>query len=95
LYDVSEHEFDEEMEDGDAIEAAYEMAQQARLLVPVWVEWRGHPTDRVNNDIHGRKLRVLTKSASIVSSSEILDYPGGSWPIEGQINEGFVCTVLF
>lgn len=83
------------MEDGDAIEAAYEMAQQARLLVPVWVEWRGQPTDLVNNDIHGRKLRVLTKSASIVSSPEILDYPGGSWPIEGQINEGFVCTVLF
>ncbi|ANZ74115.1 BA75_00562T0 [Komagataella pastoris] len=40
-------------------------------------------------------LKVITKLASIHLTSEKPSYPGGSWHVEGTVNEDIVATVLY
>lgn len=89
LYDTPEPEWIDDDYD------AYEVARQARHPAPVKIKWEGIPDNQVNFDVKGRKLKVITKLANIVLTPENPDYEGGSWHIEGQINEDIVCTAIY
>lgn len=46
-------------------------------------------------DCRGTTLNVITKLASIHLTPENPSYPGGSWHVEGTINENIVATILY
>ncbi|KAJ3350622.1 hypothetical protein GGF32_004788 [Allomyces javanicus] len=45
--------------------------------------------------LRGRTLKVITKLANIHLRPEDSKYPGGSWHIEGMLNEAIVATALY
>ncbi|WP_345528892.1 DUF4246 domain-containing protein [Streptomyces showdoensis] len=46
-------------------------------------------------DLRGRRLQVIVKVASIHLTPEKPEYAGGSWHVEGMLNERIVSTGLF
>ncbi|GAA3498137.1 hypothetical protein GCM10019016_052400 [Streptomyces prasinosporus] len=50
-------------------------------------------TDRV--DLRGRRLQVIVKLAAIHLTPDSPEYAGGSWHVEGMLNERIVSTCLF
>lgn len=46
-------------------------------------------------DVKGTTLKVIVKMANIELTPERPDYSGGSWHVEGTINEDIVCTCLY
>ncbi|WP_031003466.1 DUF4246 domain-containing protein [Streptomyces sp. NRRL F-5727] len=49
--------------------------------------------DRV--DLRGRRLQVIVKLATIHLTPEKPEYPGGSWHVEGMLNERIVSTGIY
>ncbi|MEV6684338.1 DUF4246 domain-containing protein [Streptomyces sp. NPDC051130] len=49
--------------------------------------------DRV--DLRGRSLQVIVKLATIHLTPDTPEYPGGSWHVEGMLNERIVSTALY
>lgn len=92
---IHEPEIDEEIDPVDAALRAYEATLNEFLPAPLRIEWEGLPTDRVDYDIRGRKLKVITKLTNIVLTPENPDYDGKSWNVEGRINEDIVCTAIY
>ncbi|OBZ77481.1 hypothetical protein A0H81_02708 [Grifola frondosa] len=45
--------------------------------------------------LNGRKLQVIIKLANIVLTPERPKYPGGSWHVEGMVNEEIVATGIY
>ena len=76
-------------------DALYDEYMENRRPAPVKVKWEGEPKDRIDFSVNGRKLKVITKLANIELSPEKPDYKGGSWHVEGQINEDIVATVIY
>lgn len=66
-----------------------------RQPAPRTIEYKGLPTDTVNIDVRGKQLKVITKMANIELTPEKPTYAGGSWHVEGTINEDIVCTVIY
>ncbi|MFI8191656.1 DUF4246 domain-containing protein [Streptomyces sp. NPDC085946] len=50
-------------------------------------------TDRV--DLRGRRLQVIVKLATIHLTPDKPEYPGGSWHVEGMLNERIVSTGIY
>ncbi|MEU9595021.1 DUF4246 domain-containing protein [Streptomyces sp. NPDC048219] len=50
-------------------------------------------TDRVV--LRGRRLQVIVKLATIHLTPDEPEYPGGSWHVEGMLNERIVSTALY
>ncbi|KAI0674675.1 hypothetical protein C8Q78DRAFT_1076281 [Trametes maxima] len=50
---------------------------------------------RVTLDLKGRTLQVIVKLANIVLTPDRPTYPGGSWHVEGMLNERIVATGLY
>ncbi len=46
-------------------------------------------------DLRGRRLQVIVKLATIHLTPEAPEYPGGSWHVEGMLNERIVSTGLY
>ncbi|VVT56564.1 uncharacterized protein SAPINGB_P005153 [Magnusiomyces paraingens] len=46
-------------------------------------------------DVHGTKLKVIVKMANIQLTPENPEYAGGTWHVEGTINEDIVCSCLY
>ncbi|MEU7297184.1 DUF4246 domain-containing protein [Streptomyces exfoliatus] len=46
-------------------------------------------------DLRGRRLQVIVKLATIHLTPEDPEYPGGSWHVEGMVNERIVSTGLY
>jgi hypothetical protein len=46
-------------------------------------------------DLRGRRLQVITKLATIHLTPDQPEYPGGSWHVEGMMNERIVATALY
>ncbi|KAG2009503.1 hypothetical protein CC2G_012433 [Coprinopsis cinerea AmutBmut pab1-1] len=44
---------------------------------------------------HGRPLQVIVKLANIELTPDKPHYPGGTWHVEGQLNEHIVATALY
>ncbi|WP_327712604.1 DUF4246 domain-containing protein [Streptomyces sp. NBC_00464] len=51
------------------------------------------PSARV--DLRGRRLQVIVKLATIHLTSDEPEYPGGSWHVEGMLNERIVSTGIY
>ncbi|MFH8935367.1 DUF4246 domain-containing protein [Streptomyces griseosporeus] len=50
------------------------------------------PGDSARVGLRGRRLQVIVKLASIHLTPEKPEYPGGSWHVEGMLNERIVST---
>lgn len=73
----------------------------------LWEEWHNsrvlaenNPPEEVQQlkekfEAKGKTLNVITKLANIHLTPENPSYPGGTWHVEGTINENIVATVLY
>ncbi|MFE3544665.1 DUF4246 domain-containing protein [Nocardia sp. NPDC059177] len=97
-----EPELDEDDEKFDEAWEAYEEASddwwQNRLpVVPDAPEYRP-PAGRGDDtrvDLRGRRLQVIVKLATIQLTPGNPEYPGGSWHVEGMMNERIVSTGIY
>lgn len=53
------------------------------------------PGESAQVDLRGRRLQVIVKLATIHLTSEDPEYPGGSWHVEGMLNERIVSTGIY
>lgn len=74
----------------------YEEWKSSREPVPPIPEFEMPDEEEINHiDIRGTKLKVIVKMANIELTPERPDYPGGTWHVEGTINEDIVATCLY
>ncbi|WP_217252702.1 DUF4246 domain-containing protein [Streptomyces sp. AC602_WCS936] len=107
-YDESQ-EPEEPDEDSFNDEAAYEEAMEAweeasddwwenrRPTVPDAPEFTAPeaPGDTARVDLRGRRLQVVVKLATIHLTPDRPEYAGGSWHVEGMLNERIVSTGIY
>ncbi|WP_372346811.1 DUF4246 domain-containing protein [Streptomyces sp. KL116D] len=53
------------------------------------------PDDSARIDLRGRRPQVIAKLATIHLTPERPEYPGGSWHVEGMLNERIVSTGIY
>lgn len=53
------------------------------------------PDESARVDLRGRRLQVIVKLATIHLTPEDPEYPGGSWHVEGMMNERIVSTGIY
>ncbi|MFE9017925.1 DUF4246 domain-containing protein [Streptomyces sp. NPDC007808] len=53
------------------------------------------PDESARVDLRGRRLQVIVKLATIHLTSDKPEYPGGSWHVEGMMNERIVSTCIY
>ncbi|MFF9624909.1 DUF4246 domain-containing protein [Streptomyces griseosporeus] len=53
------------------------------------------PDDSARVGLRGRRLQVIVKLATIQLTPEKPEYPGGSWHVEGMLNERIVSTGIY
>ncbi|ODV77433.1 uncharacterized protein CANTADRAFT_27257 [Suhomyces tanzawaensis NRRL Y-17324] len=71
-------------------------AKRLEFLKPLTVSYKEDPSP--TNPINVKdfdQLKVIVKMANIELTPENPSYPGGSWHVEGTINENIVATVLY
>lgn len=56
---------------------------------PAW------PGDSARVDLHARRLQVIVKLATVHLTPDKPGYPGGSWHVEGMMNERIVSTGIY
>ncbi|OKI94946.1 hypothetical protein AMK18_29215 [Streptomyces sp. CB01249] len=96
-----EDDFSDKDAYGDALEA-YEAAvddwyQNRRPVVPDAPEFTApEPVDASDRVVlRGRRLQVIAKLATIHLTPEKPEYAGGSWHVEGMLNERIVSTGIY
>lgn len=53
------------------------------------------PDNSVRVDLRGRRLQVIVKLANIHLTPDKPEYPGGTWHVEGMMNERIVSTGIY
>lgn len=53
------------------------------------------PEEYARVDLRGRSLQVIVKLATIHLTPDKPEYPGGSWHVEGMLNERIVSTGIY
>ena len=53
------------------------------------------PDESARVDLRGRRLQVIVKIATVHLTPDKPDYPGGSWHVEGMLNERIVSTGIY
>ncbi|MEE4489075.1 DUF4246 domain-containing protein [Streptomyces sp. BE230] len=53
------------------------------------------PDPSARADLRGRRLQVIVKLATIHLTADDPEYPGGSWHVEGMLNERIVSTGIY
>ncbi|MGW0435787.1 DUF4246 domain-containing protein [Micromonospora sp. NPDC003197] len=53
------------------------------------------PDNSARVDLRGRRLQVIVKLANIHLTPDKPEYPGGSWHVEGMLNERIVSTGIY
>jgi hypothetical protein len=53
------------------------------------------PGETARVDLRGRRLQVIVKLATIQLTPDKPEYPGGSWHVEGMLNERIVSTGIY
>ncbi|WP_406110289.1 DUF4246 family protein [Streptomyces sp. NBC_01003] len=53
------------------------------------------PDESARVDLRGRRLQVIVKLATIHLTPDKPEYPGGSWHVEGMMNERIVSTGIY
>ncbi|MDI3406894.1 DUF4246 domain-containing protein [Streptomyces cavernicola] len=88
--------------DDEEEQAAYEDAMDKwydnrRPTVPDAPEFSAPeaPDDTARVDLRGRRLQVIAKLATIQLTPDKPEYAGGSWHVEGMLNERIVSTALY
>ncbi|MEU7062675.1 DUF4246 domain-containing protein [Streptomyces sp. NPDC046161] len=82
----------------DAWQAAHDdWWQSRRPVVPDAPEFTRpeSPGEADRVDLRGRSLQVIVKLATIHLTPDKPEYPGGSWHVEGMLNERIVSTALY
>ncbi|WP_278262082.1 DUF4246 domain-containing protein [Nocardia sp. AG03] len=85
-------------EDWEAYEeASDDWWRNRRPVVPDAPEYRAPQpiTDETRVDLRGRRLQVIVKLATIQLTPDKPAYPGGSWHVEGMMNERIVSTGIY
>ena len=85
-------------EDWDAWSAAWAEWRQSRRPVPPDAPAftpPARPGDAARVDLRARRLQVIVKLATIHLTPEKPEYSGGSWHVEGMLNERIVSTALY
>jgi hypothetical protein len=97
-YDDSEPAEPSDHEDKDATKAYadamddwWENRRPAVPDAPVFVP-PALPDESARVDLRGRRLQVIVKLAAIHLTPDKPEYPGGSWHVEGMMNERIVST---
>ncbi|KAG8949554.1 hypothetical protein FRC04_008487 [Tulasnella sp. 424] len=90
---------EEDFEDYEAYEEAHDEWRESRTLITPTVPKEGYTKDiSERNEIYsvqGRKIQVIVKLANILLTPEKPKYPGGSWHVEGMINERIVASGIY
>lgn len=83
--------------DRDDIDEAYEVleAQKPNYVKPLIPKYTGEPETVLFDLKDFDSLKVIVKMAYIELTPEKPKYAGGSWHVEGTINEDIVATVLY
>ncbi|KRD06180.1 MULTISPECIES: DUF4246 domain-containing protein [unclassified Streptomyces] len=103
----SEPEYPDQASYGDA--GLYQEARQAWAEAhDAWWETRrpvvpdaaaftppAAPDESARVDLRGRRLQVIVKLAAIHLTPDRPEYPGGSWHVEGMVNERIVSTGIY
>ncbi|MEL5957854.1 DUF4246 domain-containing protein [Streptomyces sp. CLV115] len=53
------------------------------------------PDESARVDLRGRRLQVIVKIATVHLTPDKPEYPGGSWHVEGMLNERIVSTGIY
>ncbi|MEU9998605.1 DUF4246 domain-containing protein [Streptomyces sp. NPDC050848] len=53
------------------------------------------PDESARVDLRGRRLQVIVKLATVHLTPDKPEYPGGSWHVEGMLNERIVSTGIY
>lgn len=99
-YDQAPDRPDDPSDDDEAYgarEAMEDWWENRRPVVPdapVFVP-PASPDDSVRVDLRGRRLQVIVKLATIHLTPDQPEYPGGSWHVEGMMNERIVSTGIY
>ena len=65
------------------------------ITVPQPTPFQLPSTPQPTFSLDGRTLQVIVKLANIVLDETKPDYPGGSWHVEGMLNERIVATGIY
>ncbi|MFE9560166.1 DUF4246 domain-containing protein [Streptomyces sp. NPDC006487] len=86
------------MDARDAWEVAYEAWREDRSpIVPDAPAFSppALPDASARVDLRGRRLQVIVKLATVHLTPDQPEYPGGSWHVEGMLNERIVSTGIY
>ncbi|WP_327257159.1 DUF4246 domain-containing protein [Streptomyces sp. NBC_01244] len=86
------------MDARDAWEVAYEAWREDRSpIVPDAPDFSqpALPDASARVDLRGRRLQVIVKLATVHLTPDQPEYPGGSWHVEGMLNERIVSTGIY
>ncbi|MFI5866480.1 DUF4246 domain-containing protein [Streptomyces sp. NPDC051546] len=86
------------MDARDAWEAAYEAWREDRSpIVPDAPAYSppAVPDASTRVDLRGSRLQVIVKLATVHLTPDRPEYPGGSWHVEGMLNERIVSTGIY
>lgn len=77
-------------------QAVHDWWENRRLVIPDAPAFAPPvlPDESARVDLRGRRLQVIVKLATIHLTPEKPEYPGGSWHVEGMMNERIVATVI-
>jgi hypothetical protein len=78
-------------------EAAYDWWESRRPIIPDAPDFTPPelPVGPARVDLRGRRLQVIVKLATIHLTPEKPEYAGGSWHVEGMMNERIVSTAIY
>lgn len=90
IYDADDLSAEEECDLEEELEK-----KKASLVKKISPVWEGGPTLKPFDFSYFGNLNVIVKLANIELTPENPKYDGGSWHVEGTINEDIVATVLY
>jgi hypothetical protein len=81
---------DDDDEEWPTYEEPYAVAPEAPSFTPPAL-----PDNTARVDLRGRRLQVIVKLVTIHLTPDKPEYPGGSWHVEGMMNERIVSTGIY
>ncbi len=92
IYNKNEDSF--KNESGEFDNEGYREWWNNRVPLPLKIKFEHIPSMK-KFDVKGQQLKVITKLVNIELTPEDPYYEGGTWHIEGQINEDIVATIIY
>ncbi|KAG9012310.1 hypothetical protein FRB90_006720 [Tulasnella sp. 427] len=90
---------EEDFEGYEEYEVARDRWEESRTLITPSVPEEGYTKDISERkevySVQGRKVQVIVKLANIILTPEKPKYPGGSWHVEGMVNERIIASGIY